>query len=520
MRSNTLFSLYPLVPVVTSLILGLVTSHLLLPSVGPAVWIVFLCLSVLAGFLSATRPFFQSWSLLFSVFFFGAALMRLTDEKSVVPLTGIEEDLEAVVASEPIGRGRVVRFDALVTSGRLCGEKVRVAVLKDTATHRYRALVTGCGIRFRSRLEYPEKFTSDNAAGSGFDYAEYLKIHGIVATAFVRHGDWRSADVSLLGLPLAKRVALAGLYYRHRLIERYRHSGLAGQVLAVTAAMTLGHKAELSADIKDAYSLSGVSHTLALSGMHLGIIYFIISLMTLRRRPSLLRELFILVSVWGYVFLVGMPLSVVRAAVMITVYSFVGLGGRDRMSLNVLAFTAIVMLIVNPLSLYDAGFQLSFISVASILILYPPLSSLLDGRFRTSGPLLRRLWQIPSVSFCAQLGTAPLIAYYFGRLPVYSLLANVVAVPVVAVILYLAVAMLALSFIPFVRGVAAAALTVIVSGLNAFLIRISSLPFSSIDGITLTSGQVVCVYAFMASVCFILHILFTRADRWHYNTWR
>lgn len=520
MKDIALFSLYPLVPFVIALVLGMMTAHFFFSSVGVFVWCVFLCLSVLVSLPSFNHPVFQTWTLLASAFFFGCSAMCLSEQNSSVPLSGAVEDYEAVVAGEPVEHGKVVRFDAIITSGRLCGEKVRVSLFRDTVEGRYRGLTVNSGIRFRSRLTAPGSLagkSSGKPSDSNFDYAMYLKVHGIAAQCFVWHEDWRPARVSLLDLSLFQRIALAGLYYRHKLIEAYRDVGLSGQVFAVTAAMTLGHKTDLTAETKGAYSSSGVSHTLALSGMHLSIIYIIISLFTLRRRPSLLRELFIIVSVWAYVFLVGMPLSVVRAAVMITVYSIVGLGGRDRMSLNVLAFTAIVMLIANPLSLYDAGFQLSFISVASIMLLYPPLASLFSERFRRSHPLLVRLWQMLSVSFCAQLGTAPLVAYYFGSLPVYSLLANVIAVPAVAAILYLSAAMLALFFVPAVRSAVASLLIFIVSSLNSALTAISSLPFASIGGIRLNTVQVFIAYALMLTAYLFLRILFTKADRWYSN---
>ncbi len=516
MKNDGLFSLYPLVPFAIALIFGMVTAHTLFPAVDVLVWCVLLCLSVLIALPAFNHPVFQTWTFLASAYFFGCSAMRMAEDNAAVGLSGVEECYEAVVAGEPVERGKVIRFDALITSGKMTGEKVKVSLFKDTVDRRYRNLAVNSGFRFRSRLTPPGS-SSGGATDSNFDYAMYMKVHGFAAQCFVWHEDWRPARVSFLGLSLFQRVTLAGLYCRHKIIEAYRDVGLGGQIFAVIAAMTLGHKTELTTGMKDIYSSSGVSHTLALSGMHLSIIYIIICVMTLRRRPSLLRESFIIVSVWAYVFLVGLPLSVVRAAVMITVYSVIGLGGRDRMSFNVLAFTAIVMLVANPLSLYDVGFQLSFISVASILLLYSPLASLVPKRSGMFSSLAVRLWQMLAVSFCAQLGTAPLVAYYFGNLPVYSLLANVIAVPAVAVILYLAVAMLALYLVPVVRTFLASMLVFVVSTLNSALSDISSLPYASIEGIRFDAVLVFIAYALMLTAYLLLRILLTKADRWHTN---
>ena len=119
------------------------------------------------------------------------------------------------------------------------------------------------------------------------------------------------------------------------------------------------------------------------------------------------------------------------------------LGHRDKMSLNTLAFTAIVMLLVNPLSLFDVGFQMSFAAVGSILLLLPLFEEMAPIQVLIDHPVLKWLMTMMAVSCAAQLGTAPLIAYYFGRFSTYFLLTNLVVIPAVTLILYLSVAYIA-----------------------------------------------------------------------------
>ena len=131
--------------------------------------------------------------------------------------------------------------------------------------------------------------------------------------------------------------------------------------------MVLGDKSALTQELRDVYAVTGASHVLALSGLHLSIIFMLLTLLLGGSRSFTLHSsLFTILSVWAFVFLVGMSTSVVRSATMLTVYALLSLGHRDKMSVNTLAFTAIVMLAVSPLSLYDVGFQ-----IRALLLLFP-----------------------------------------------------------------------------------------------------------------------------------------------------
>ena len=113
-----------------------------------------------------------------------------------------------------------------------------------------------------------------------------------------------------------------------------------GCVYAVVAAMTLGDKSQLTKELRDTYAISGASHILALSGLHLGIIYTLLSLLLSRRRWQVLSQVVIIVCIWLFVFLVGLSASVVRSAVMVSIYALLSLGHRDKLSVNTLAFAA------------------------------------------------------------------------------------------------------------------------------------------------------------------------------------
>ena len=300
--------------------------------------------------------------------------------------------------------------------------------------------------------------------------------------------------------PSVSRLDRSKTYFlerRAKLLDRLSESGVDGSAYAVVAAMALGDKSQLTTELRDAYAISGASHILALSGLHLGIIYTLLSLLLSRRRWQMVSQIVIIVSIWLFVFLVGLSASVVRSAVMVSIYALLSLGHRDKLSVNTLAFAAIVMLLFNPMALFDVGFQLSFMAVLTILLFYPLLESLWSQPFLLDHRLFRWLWTMLSVSCAAQIGVAPLIAYYFGRISCYFLLANLVVVPAAALILYLSLAVLLIPSLAYL-------LIYIVDTLNQLLVSIAALPGASIEGLHPTPLQVWMVYVIIFAVYLLL----------------
>lgn len=292
------------------------------------------------------------------------------------------------------------------------------------------------------------------------------------------------------------RTRLFFLQQRSRLLSHLNAQGGGDEAYAVVAAMTLGDKSALTKDLREVYSVTGASHVLALSGLHLGIIYALLSLFTVGRRWQVATQALVIVCIWAFVFLVGMPVSVVRAAIMLTVYALMSLGHRDKMSLNVLAFTAILILLFHPRSLYDVSFQLSFAAVASILLFLPLMEALFPPKYLQAHPVVKWVWGIVAVSCAAQIGAAPLIAYYFGRFPTYFLLTNLIVIPAVMLILYLSLVVMVIpSFAYLLLGAA--------HWLNAVLARLSALPGACIDGLHPSMIQILMIYV-IAGAAYLL----------------
>lgn len=311
-----------------------------------------------------------------------------------------------------------------------------------------------------------------------------------------RHLSVSDESVSMSRLDKSKAYFLN---QRGMLLDRLADSGVDGDAYAVVAAMALGDKSALTHEIRDTYSVSGASHVLALSGLHLGIIYGLLWLLLPHRRWPAVSQTLILIAIWLYVLLVGMPVSVVRSAVMLTVYGILSIAHRNKMSINALAFTAIIMLLWNPEWLFDIGFQLSFMAVLAILLFVPVLEDMFSAQYLQEHRWIRRVWGLTAVSVSAQIGVAPLIAYYFGRLSTYFLLTNFIVLPAAYLILGFSLIVLLFPSLAYI-------LLYIVDTLNAVLLRITAIPGSSIDGFHPNVLQVVLTYV----IIFCTYLLIER----------
>ena len=303
----------------------------------------------------------------------------------------------------------------------------------------------------------------------------------------------------------ATRQHLLGV--RSLLTAHFRQAGLEGEAYAITSAMALGDKSAMTPDMRSPYDTTGASHVLALSGLHLGIIYWLVTVITVGRRWRFLSQVVTVLAIWAFTLLTGLAPSTVRSATMLTVLALMRIGYRRHASVNVLAFTAVVMLLITPSALFDIGFQLSFLSVLSILLFQPVLEALVPLPFQQRHPLLRAVWAITVVSLSAQLGAAPLIAYYFHRFSPWFLLANAVVLPE-AYLLLLGALLLLLTASPLV----ATALTVVTATAGRMLAALAQLPLATVQPLYPTLAQTLLLYVVVAC----LYVVVTRVTnaRW------
>ena len=430
-----------------------------------------------------------------TVFFFlfclGVALVTRQLQKTEYAFSNETSVYRVTLDEEPEIKERSILFHS-VLSGEVQKDTFLHAATKnvfllyfpkDTAAYTLRR---GDELLIHARLNPPV----NNGNPDEFDYARYLMCKGVSGTAYVPAGHWK-----IIGYDESRSFRQIALDYRKKVISLYRSLGFKGDELAVLSALTVGDKDELGEDIVETYSVTGASHVLALSGLHVGFLYvlFLFILSPLWRRWNYLKPFLLLVIIlllWSFAFFTGLSSSVVRSVIMCSLLALSNLQMEKPLTMNTLAVTAFLMLLVNPVWLFDVGFQLSFAAGAAILLFQPEIYRLwtIKNRF------LRKMWGLVTVSITAQIGTAPLVMLYFSRFSTHFLLTNLWVIPMVTIIMYTAVLLFVLMPFPFVQQGVAMALDTMIRVQNAVLHWIEQLPFASIDNIWIDVWGVLLFY--------------------------
>ncbi|MCF8294886.1 MAG: ComEC family competence protein [Bacteroidales bacterium] len=349
----------------------------------------------------------------------------------------------------------------------------------------------------------PMRLTADGNPGA-FDYAAFMANKGMYYQASFTPESWTIIPGQSVKLPAA---GILGSIVKARLIliEKLHASGLSPPVQAFISALILGYKDELDAELKANFTSIGVVHVLAVSGLHVGIVYLILEklfyFLVFIPGGKWLRFSLIFISLWFYVFLAGFSASVFRAALM---FSFVLISrqiNRDSAIYNSIASSAFVILILNPLAIFELGFLFSYLAVFGIVLLQSFMSNLLVSRYK----LVNKLWSLMTLSFTAQLLVTPLSLYYFHTFPVWFIPANLVMVPLVVSYMYPAALALLLPSTGLIPRLLHSLLETgyqLIQFLAAFF---DALPFAQIQQISLDSVQLLILYVLLiAGVYFLL----------------
>ena len=330
-------------------------------------------------------------------------------------------------------------------------------------------LLFGDRLMLEAEFASPEKPLNPDA----FDYATYLKRQGIGATSYISSGGWwimgHSNSFSI------RREADKG---RNYLLGIYRKFKIQGDEFAVLAALTLGYTDDLQPDLRASYSATGAMHILSVSGMHVGVVYvviaFLLSFLDKSQKKKIIKSIIIILFLWAYAFISGMSAAVIRAALMFSFVAFAYCLERKSQIYNTIFMSALLMLVYNPNFLYDVGFQLSYSAVLSIIFFQP----IIDKLYKPGNKISRFSWEMFSVSIAAQLGTTPFTLYYFQQFPNYFLLTNFIAIPLSSLVIYLAIGLLTVSWLPYLSTAMGFMLKWSVWLLNYVIVTIQNLPHS------------------------------------------
>ena len=259
-----------------------------------------------------------------------------------------------------------------------------------------------------------------------FDFRYYASLKRIHFQFRLASGEWEriSCNKKFSILNMAKKI-------RDNLLACYRKAGLEEREYAVMSALVLGYDDEIDKELMSAFSASGTLHILSVSGMHVGIVFSILSILfkKMERKKGwwLLRLILMLIIIWCYSILTGFSPSVIRSAMM---FSFILLGksmNRNSNIYNTLAASILVICICfDPIIILEPGFQLSYLAVAGIAFLYKPILNW----FYFKNKIASAIWNLTAVSIAAQISTFPISIYYFHQFPNYFIPANLLIIPV------------------------------------------------------------------------------------------
>jgi competence protein ComEC len=325
-----------------------------------------------------------------------------------------------------------------------------------------------------------------------FDYQRYLWNKGIVWTAY-----WQEESFQILP---EERSAWSPALWSVRISEwadgQFRNNIQNDRSYGLVKAMLLGRRDDLRSDQIDDYTISGTVHILSVSGMHVMLIFLVISMLFgwLKKLPGgRLLYLSIVVSLLGFYALVtGFPPSVQRATIMCVVLVTADVFRKKHSSVNSLGVSAFIILLLDPLALYDLGFQLSFLAMLGIFLFYKPLEAL----YTPGNWLLSKTWQVTALSFAAQLATFPISIYYFHQFPFYFWLVNPLVILFTNGLLPAAMLLLAVSLLPFAYLQSAVnwIVEILASGANYSAALPKRLPGYLVENLFLDTFEVIILF--------------------------
>lgn len=284
------------------------------------------------------------------------------------------------------------------------------------------------------RCSRVENFTGD------FDYRRYMEERGVFYTCFF--GRNSSLEVLKNGTPPLRTLPARLRWKFSAAVDSAMPSEDMARIRAVVKALAYGYQDEIPAGIEESFRQSGAIHLLALSGMHLGLLYgLLLKLLALiGNSPTAkrIRSTVIIAALWAFTIFTGCGVSILRAAVMFSLYEAGVLAGRRRNGINALSLSAIIITVADPSAPSGISFQLSYAAMTAIFLIFPHLRAIVKTRNRISG----RIADACAMTIACQATTAPIILLHFGTFAFYSLLANLLCSPIVSIAMLLIPAVL------------------------------------------------------------------------------
>lgn len=407
------------------------------------------------------------------------------------------EALVGVIMSEPKHTEKYIRFELNVKNGLMDGQ---YHVMSGKLLINLKQAVQNSPLRYGDQLIIQSNYqeVSPPFNPGDFNYKRYLSNNAIWHTAFLSENQLQKVkDME------GNFIVEYALLLRQKMLAKLEQQLSNNSALLVASALVLGYRNDMEKDVMDIFTNTGTVHVLAVSGLHVGIVFVVFSAllfgMNRNTKLKLLKGLLLLLLIWGYALITGFSPSVLRAAIMISFTLVAFHLVKDHNIYNTIAASAFMMLIYNPRFISHVGFQLSYLALLGIIYLYPKAKNLYKGE----NVVLKWIWSYSALSIVAQVATFPLVIYYFNNFPLYFLPANLFIILPATLIVYLGFLVL---FLPY--GIIATYMAALLQMLILFCISVlealSSLPLAKITGFSLSIWQLGLLYSFIVLIIFTL----------------
>jgi competence protein ComEC len=324
-----------------------------------------------------------------------------------------------------------------------------------------------------------------------FNYSAFLNKRNIYHQIYLEHTNFSLLDSTL------HSVAGYAHFFRKNINSKLIENGFGNNELAVINALLLGQRHDISADLMDKYSGAGAIHILAVSGLHIGIVLLILSIifspLHYFKKGKTIASILIIITLWCYAILAGLSPSIIRAVTMFTALTIGMYVNRPSNIYNNLFISIFFLLLYNPMYIFEIGFQLSYLAVIAIVWLQPKFYALWQPKYW----MFKKIWQLLTVSFAAQLGVLPLSLYYFHQFPGLFFLTNIVVIPFLGLILmwgFLTIALALFNILPFWF---VWSYNLVIKTLNNFIAWVAGNEIFIVENIRFSFVAMVCSYFFI-----------------------
>jgi len=361
-------------------------------------------------------------------------------------------------------------------------KKVLLYFQKDSAIQKWRV---GDMIMINTKLSFIEPPKNPYQ----FNYEKFMKRKGVRLTGYIGSKYWTYIEGE-------KKISIKryASYMQRSLCGNLIESGVAGAEFSVVAAILLGNDETLEPELRASYAATGASHILCVSGMHVGVIFMILGFLLQpldhSMRTRYLKNIILLIAVWGYANITGLAPSVTRSAAMFT---FVITGKFLKRKTNVfhsLFASLFILLTNNPLLIFELGFQLSYLAVFGIVLFQDKIAQWVHPKTKVG----KYIWDLLTVSLVAQMATSPIAVFYFGQFPNYFLLTNLFIIPLSFLITVLGMGTLAFSFCSFLSNGLGYLLNFVIKVMNSVIFYIEQIPGALTSHISINILQVLLLY--------------------------